>query len=76
MLDECASLLVKNVTRAFLMVLFDAQYVALLTNSICPTLGLFSVEYTSNTVLDGLGISPRFMLGHSVGELVAATVAG
>lgn len=37
---------------------------------------LFAISYTLAQMLIELGIKPRAMLGHSVGELTAATIAG
>jgi acyl transferase domain-containing protein len=37
---------------------------------------LFAVEYALVRTLDALGIRPQAMIGHSLGEIVAATVAG
>ena len=37
---------------------------------------LFAVEYALSRVMDGWGIAPAAVLGHSVGEMVAAVVAG
>lgn len=37
---------------------------------------LFIVEYASATALIELGVTPAALLGHSIGEIVAATVAG
>ncbi|GGZ16186.1 polyketide synthase [Streptomyces inusitatus] len=37
---------------------------------------LFAVEYALVRTLEALGIRPQAMIGHSLGEIVAATVAG
>ncbi|MET8683124.1 beta-ketoacyl synthase N-terminal-like domain-containing protein [Streptomyces sp. NPDC004732] len=37
---------------------------------------LFAVEYALATALVDAGVRPRYVLGHSLGEIVAATVAG
>ena len=37
---------------------------------------LFAVEYALVRTLDTLGIRPQAMIGHSLGEIVAATIAG
>jgi acyl transferase domain-containing protein/acyl carrier protein len=37
---------------------------------------LFCIEYSLNHMWQSIGIKPQFLMGHSVGEYVAATVAG
>lgn len=37
---------------------------------------LFSVEYATARLWQALGVEPRLMLGHSLGEFAAATIAG
>ncbi|MFD0531416.1 acyltransferase domain-containing protein [Kitasatospora arboriphila] len=37
---------------------------------------LFAVEYALATALLDAGVTPRYLFGHSLGEIVAATVAG
>ena len=37
---------------------------------------LFAIDYALGRLLTGLGLRPAVMLGHSVGELAAATLAG
>ncbi|MVT11423.1 type I polyketide synthase [Chitinophaga tropicalis] len=37
---------------------------------------IFLVSYSLSRVLQGMGIKPRYMLGHSIGEYVAACMSG
>lgn len=46
------------------------------TDSRLGTFALFAVEYALANLLQNLGIQPSFVMGHSAGEYVAATVAG
>ena len=39
-------------------------------------LGLFVIEYAMSELFLGLGVKPVALMGHSIGEYVAATVAG
>ena len=39
-------------------------------------IGLFTMEYSVATYLQSIGIKPQALLGHSVGEIAAATVSG
>lgn len=52
----------------------DRQEVS--TDTRLGTFALFAVEYALAMLLQDFGIQPSFVMGHSAGEYVAATVAG
>ena len=72
-LDECATMLQPLLSRSLLDVLNDAEALAQ-TEFAQP--GLFAVEYALAQVWQSWGIAPSIVMGHSVGELVAACMAG
>jgi acyl transferase domain-containing protein/NADPH:quinone reductase-like Zn-dependent oxidoreductase/nucleoside-diphosphate-sugar epimerase len=76
-LDRCQELLRPHLERPLLSVLFpgDGER-ALLNQTQYAQPGLFAVEYALCELLRSWGVEPAFVLGHSVGEYVAACLAG
>ena len=76
-LDECDRLLESSLDRPLLSVLFGADAdTRLLAHTAYAQPALFAVEYALAQLWQSWGIAPAAVLGHSVGELVAACVAG
>lgn len=75
--DNCADQLCEHIGQDIRTLLFaaDANADALAQTEITQPL-LFSVEYALAQVWQSLGVTPDAMIGHSLGEYVAATVAG
>lgn len=74
-LDECDSLLHPLLNRSIISVMFDKDSQNIhLTQYTQPA--LFALEYALAKMWQSLGIHPDFIIGHSVGELSAACIAG
>jgi acyl transferase domain-containing protein len=73
-LDECDRLLRPHMDRPLLTVLFEEG--AALDQTIYTQPALFALEYALAELWRSWGVKPEFVLGHSVGEYVAACVAG
>lgn len=73
-LDRCAALLDDRLDRPLLELLFDARAPLAQTGYSQPA--LFSFEWSLAALWRSWGVEPTAVLGHSVGELVAACVAG
>jgi acyl transferase domain-containing protein/acyl carrier protein len=74
-LDRCAALLKEELEEPLLEVLWgDATH--LLEQTAYTQPALFAVEYALAELWKSWGIQPSAVLGHSVGEYVAACVAG
>ena len=71
-LDECAALLAGNLDRPLREVLTDEEALERLTYQ--PA--LFAVEYALARMWQSWGVEPEVLIGHSMGELVAACLAG
>lgn len=76
-LDRCAAVLDARLERPLREVLFPPQDNASPINETAYTQpALFSIEYALTELWRHWGISPDVVMGHSVGEYVAACVAG
>ena len=75
-LDECDRLLRSRMTTPLLSVLFDADAGSSIDATEQTQPALFAVEYALAQLWRSWGIEPVAVAGHSVGEYVAACVAG
>ncbi|BCL17956.1 type I polyketide synthase [Micromonospora sagamiensis] len=75
-LDRCAELLVGDLDRPLLEVLFPSDGTDVLDRTGFTQPVLFAVEWALAGLWRRWGVEPDVVLGHSVGELVAASVAG
>ncbi|PYV19952.1 MAG: short-chain dehydrogenase, partial [Acidobacteria bacterium] len=75
-LERSAELLSRALDRSLLEVLFDARAAPLLDETEYTQPALFAVEYALAGLWRSWGVEPDVVLGHSVGECVAAAVAG
>ncbi|NEQ40110.1 MAG: SDR family NAD(P)-dependent oxidoreductase [Okeania sp. SIO3I5] len=77
-LDRCNEILEAYLEVPLLEVIYpkDAQKSSLLDQTAYTQPALFSIEYALAKLWESWGIKPNVALGHSVGEYVAATVAG
>ena len=76
-LDRCAQGLALSLNRPLLEVLFPAEGQATPIDDTGYTQpALFAVEYALCELWRSCGVTPNIVMGHSVGEVVAACVAG
>jgi acyl transferase domain-containing protein len=75
--DRCAALLAPHLSRPLHDVVFDGgDNPSDLDNTGYTQPALFAVEYALAETWRSLGVAPNIVAGHSVGEIVAATVVG
>ncbi|MGB5744950.1 MAG: SDR family NAD(P)-dependent oxidoreductase, partial [Sedimenticolaceae bacterium] len=74
-LDRCAAILDQTLERSLLDVMFDADS-GLLDQTGYTQPALFALEYALAELWQSWGVEPDVLLGHSVGEYVAACLAG
>jgi acyl transferase domain-containing protein len=75
--DRCAALLAPYLSRPLHDVVFrDSDVHGDLDNTGFTQPALFAVEYALAETWRSLGVTPNVVAGHSVGEFVAATLAG
>ncbi|MFO0580140.1 MAG: SDR family NAD(P)-dependent oxidoreductase [Polyangia bacterium] len=78
-LDRCAGLAAHELPQPLLEVMFAPPGTASaerLAQTEFTQIALFSLEYALFALLSSWGLAPAVLLGHSVGELAAACVAG
>ena len=76
-LDQCAEVLAPHLERPLLQVLFPAPGQSTPLDETAYTQpALFAVEYALTELWRSWGVTPNSVMGHSVGEYVAACVAG
>ncbi|MCA0456387.1 MAG: type I polyketide synthase [Chloroflexi bacterium] len=73
-LDQCAALLDPQLPQPLLSVIYGES--ELLNDTRYTQPALFALEYTLAILWQSWGIVPSAVMGHSVGEYVAATIAG
>jgi len=74
--DHCAELLRPLMSRPLLQILFASKGESLIDQTEYSQPCLFVIEYCLAKLWERWGVTPDIVLGHSVGEIVAATVAG
>jgi acyl transferase domain-containing protein/SAM-dependent methyltransferase len=76
-MDRCNEILRPHLQKPLLSVLYPpADDVSLLDNTAYTQPALFAIEYALAELWRSWGVRPAFVMGHSVGEFVAACVAG
>ncbi|MEM9457628.1 MAG: amino acid adenylation domain-containing protein [Myxococcota bacterium] len=74
--DRCEEILRPMLARPLLEVITGAHGEALIDQTAFTQPAIFAVEYALYALWRSWGVRPSAVLGHSVGEYVAATVAG
>jgi acyl transferase domain-containing protein/SAM-dependent methyltransferase len=76
-MDRCNEILRPHLQKPLLSVLYPpAGDVSLLDDTAYTQPALFAIEYALAELWRSWGVRPAFVMGHSVGEFVAACVAG
>jgi len=76
-LDRCNEILKSHMEKTLLDILYSKETEGHVLNSTLYTQpALFSLEYALYELWESWGIQPSVVLGHSIGEYVAACVAG
>ncbi len=75
-LDDCADILKDLMPIPLLDLLYDDQHSEDIHNTVYAQPALFAIEYATACMWLDWGVKPAAVLGHSVGEYVAACVAG
>jgi amino acid adenylation domain-containing protein len=78
--DECISLLQDTIHSGLLAIIFadptDPQSTERIKNTLYTQPALFILEYATARLWISKGIQPAILMGHSIGEFVAAQLAG
>ncbi|MGW2327122.1 SDR family NAD(P)-dependent oxidoreductase, partial [Streptomyces sp. NPDC001700] len=74
--DEVCTLLDPHLEHPLRDVVFNQQHAQLLDHTTYAQAGLFALHIALARLLDSLGLRPDVVIGHSIGEVAAAHVAG
>lgn len=75
-MDSCFNLLQDHLPISLKKVLFEQEYADYLTQTCYMQPALFVLQYALAKLWISWGIKPEAVIGHSVGEYIAATIAG
>ncbi|MFT5375678.1 MAG: acyl transferase domain-containing protein/acyl-CoA synthetase (AMP-forming)/AMP-acid ligase II [Candidatus Latescibacterota bacterium] len=75
-LDECAAILGDHLEQPLLEIMWNESAAELLDTTAYTQPALFALEYALARLWQAWGIEPDVVMGHSVGEYVAACIAG
>jgi len=75
-LDECAAVLQSEIHCDLREVLYSPEMTSSLTETRFAQPALFAIEYSLARLWMSWGVHPESMIGHSIGEYVAACLAG
>jgi malonyl CoA-acyl carrier protein transacylase len=75
-LDHCAGLLQPELQHPLLDVLYPPEETGLINQTAYTQPALFAIEYALAKLWQSFGVQPDWVMGHSVGEYVAACIAG
>ncbi|MFO1432612.1 MAG: type I polyketide synthase [Candidatus Competibacteraceae bacterium] len=75
-IDHCDELLRHSMGESLLAVLYPTGESALIDQTVYTQPALFAIEYALFQLWKSWGIEPKWLIGHSVGEYVAACAAG
>ncbi|WP_117208725.1 type I polyketide synthase [Allorhizocola rhizosphaerae] len=76
MVDECDTLLRPHLGRSVRDLMFDPRPMEILNTTLHTHSALFTFEYSLAKLWMSFGVRPNVLIGHSVGEIIAAAVAG
>ncbi len=75
-MDECNEISKKYLDKPILSVIFDPEDESLIHNTKYTQPALFTIEYALAKLWLAWGVTPDYVMGHSIGEFVAACIAG